>query len=204
MPGKLRQYPRPEFHGKIQLTIAEAAVLRGHGGRGRLAGYANLEGIKNATGISHSRLFYLLRDPDRIQYISLATLVRLCGYLECQPGDLMKYIPLAPEVPDLSVMRSFNNLSSDVETLISGVDRAVQESTPDLSSLIGPESSGYPIELSKGFIKETEGGNGENGFIKERQGRAGEGKKGQSGGLSPSEPSESSPIQPKFGPRDRY
>ena len=45
--------------------------------------------VVDNTGISWSTFSKI----NRSEYISLSIIDKLCGYLECQPGDLIEYVP---------------------------------------------------------------------------------------------------------------
>ena len=47
--------------------------------------------IKAETGVSRSTLAKLAN--DKALFISVDALDRLCGFLNCQPGDLFLYVP---------------------------------------------------------------------------------------------------------------
>jgi putative transcriptional regulator len=63
---------------KIDVRIEEVLKLRCH----------SLYWLSRNTGISYTTLWRLTK--DRAMGINFATLEKLCGALECQPGDLME------------------------------------------------------------------------------------------------------------------
>lgn len=77
--------------GRIILRVAEMARQRGIVSRtGRWRGYPHLEAIRAGTGLSYQALYTLLRRPDRVRRLDLATLERLCAFIQCEPGDLLR------------------------------------------------------------------------------------------------------------------
>jgi DNA-binding Xre family transcriptional regulator len=76
--------------GRVVLRVAEMARQRGIVNiSGRWRGRPHLEAIRDGTGLSYQALYTLLRRPDRVQRIDLATLERLCAYFQCAPGELI-------------------------------------------------------------------------------------------------------------------
>lgn len=79
---------------KIRLKITETARKRGIlVDRGPHKGKVSLTKIQRGTGAAYTTLFPLLRHPDQAKGISFDLLERLCEYLNCQPGDLIEYVP---------------------------------------------------------------------------------------------------------------
>lgn len=54
--------------------------------------------VHRETGIARGTLADLYY--DRTKRPDLAVLARLCAFLECQPGDLLEYVPDAPARED--------------------------------------------------------------------------------------------------------
>lgn len=52
--------------------------------------------ISEKTGISRATLTRIINSPG--YSANLETIDVLCDYLECQPGDLLEYIPRPPEL----------------------------------------------------------------------------------------------------------
>src|SRR4051794_3080112 len=76
--------------GQVYLRVAEMARRRGVVTRkGPLADSPNLQAIMRGTGLSYQALYTMLRRPERIQRIDLATLERLCAFFQCEPGELL-------------------------------------------------------------------------------------------------------------------
>lgn len=49
----------------------------------------NREGLKENLNLSPSTMAKMSKG----KYVSLEVLHRICAYLDCQPGDLLQYIP---------------------------------------------------------------------------------------------------------------
>jgi putative transcriptional regulator len=78
----------------IQFRLAEVARERGVVvKRGPHKGKVSLTKILNGTGAAYTTIFPLLRHPEQAKGISFDLLERLCRFLDCQPGDLIKYVP---------------------------------------------------------------------------------------------------------------
>ena len=52
--------------------------------------------LAKETGISHTTLWRLKK--DKAQGINFATLLKICGTLDCQPGDVLKLADKKPAV----------------------------------------------------------------------------------------------------------
>jgi DNA-binding Xre family transcriptional regulator len=77
--------------GRIVLRVAEMARKCGVvNTSGRWRGRPHLEAIRAATGLGYQALYTMLRRPERVQRIDLATVERLCAFFQCEPGDLLK------------------------------------------------------------------------------------------------------------------
>jgi DNA-binding Xre family transcriptional regulator len=57
---------------------------------GRTPGKPSIAELRRRTGLSYQTVYTLLRKPQRVRRIDLATLERLCAALRCNPGDLLK------------------------------------------------------------------------------------------------------------------
>jgi putative transcriptional regulator len=52
--------------------------------------------LAKETGISHTTLWRLKK--DKAQGINFSTLLKICGILDCQPGDVLKLADKTPAV----------------------------------------------------------------------------------------------------------
>lgn len=103
--------PRPWYRhvqsGRIDLRVTEVARERGIVLKaGAHKGKVNLSAISQATGISYTTLWDILRRPEDVRGISFDTLVALCVFLKCEPGDLLKVVP-AKAVPQAPLEEQF-------------------------------------------------------------------------------------------------
>ncbi len=71
----------------IQCRLRELMALRSRESRRKIT----YEDIKMSTGLSRTTLVRLANDTARL--ISTKTLDKLCWYFDCQPGDLLVYVP---------------------------------------------------------------------------------------------------------------
>jgi putative transcriptional regulator len=86
MPGQGRS--------KIKLTVAETAYKKGViVDRGPHKGKVSLTQLMQGTGAAYTTMFPMLRHPEQCKGISFDLLERLCAFLQCQPGDLIKFVP---------------------------------------------------------------------------------------------------------------
>ena len=54
--------------------------------------------IKDETGLSKTTLVRLANDKAGL--IGTSTMDRLCAFFDCQPGDLLVYVPSEPASPE--------------------------------------------------------------------------------------------------------
>lgn len=86
---EISQRPLP---GWIKIRLADVARTRGVvNPKGPYRGLPSIAAIQRGTDITASTIQALLNDPDRLAMIHFGTLARLCGFLQCQPGDLLVY-----------------------------------------------------------------------------------------------------------------
>ena len=71
----------------IQSRLRELMAVKGRRERRRIT----YDDIRAATGINKNTLTRLAN--DRADLVGVATIERLCAYFECQPGDLLVYVP---------------------------------------------------------------------------------------------------------------
>lgn len=71
----------------IQCRLRELIALKGRQSRRKI----RYEDIRVDTGLSMTTLVRLAN--DRAELISANTLDKLCWYFDCQPGDLLVYVP---------------------------------------------------------------------------------------------------------------
>lgn len=57
----------------------------------------NIDKMARLSGLGHTTLIPFLRFPGRRAAISFDTLARICALLGCQPGDILRYEPHAPD-----------------------------------------------------------------------------------------------------------
>ena len=70
----------------IQCRLRELMAAKGRRERRKIT----YEAIMAATGIHKNTLTRLTN--DRADRVAIATIDRLCGYFECQPGDLFVHV----------------------------------------------------------------------------------------------------------------
>jgi len=94
---------RPAPPGMIMWRLEEVMRARGLvNDKGPFKGRVNLSAIVRGSGLATSTLYPLLRDPGSTKGILLSTLVRLCWFLRCTPGDLLEFIP-DTHAPDTAI-----------------------------------------------------------------------------------------------------
>lgn len=80
--------------GRIRLKIHEVAQEKGFVvPNGPFQGDANTTAVTRGSRLSYSTVWPLLKHPEKVERIHLETIAELCAVLDCQPGDLMEYIP---------------------------------------------------------------------------------------------------------------
>ena len=86
--------------GRIRLKVEEVAKEKGFVvPSGPFVGDANTTAVTRGTRLSYSTVWPLLKHPERVERIHFDTLAQLCAVLDCQPGDLLEYVP-EPRVAD--------------------------------------------------------------------------------------------------------
>ena len=71
----------------IQCRLRELIALKSRQSRRKIT----YEDIKASTGLSRTTLVRLANDKAGL--VSAKTLDKLCWYFDCQPGDLLVYVP---------------------------------------------------------------------------------------------------------------
>ncbi len=71
----------------IQCRLRELMAVRGRESRRKI----RYEDVWQSTGLSRTTLVRLAN--DKAERVSLRTLEKLCWYFNCQPGDLLVYVP---------------------------------------------------------------------------------------------------------------
>ena len=71
----------------IQNRLRELIALKGRREQRKIT----YDDILNQTGISKTTLTRLSNDLE--SRVAISTVDRLCGYFDCQPGDLFIYVP---------------------------------------------------------------------------------------------------------------
>ena len=71
----------------IQCRLRELIALKSRQSRRKII----YEDVKASTGLSRTTLVKLANDKAGL--ISTKTLDKLCWYFDCQPGDLLVYVP---------------------------------------------------------------------------------------------------------------
>lgn len=85
---------REPLRGDLQWRLAEIARARGVVNReGSHAGKVALSGLARGTGLAHTTIKRILAHPEQVDMVARETLIRLCGFLRCQPGDLLIFVP---------------------------------------------------------------------------------------------------------------
>lgn len=79
-----------DYYGSIESRLEEVAIARGYVTRN---GTVNINKLSDASGVSTSTLWYLLRDKEKFRAFNLVTLSKLCQTLHVQPGDLLTHVP---------------------------------------------------------------------------------------------------------------
>lgn len=79
-----------DFYGSIESKLEEVAISRGYITRN---GTVNINTLSDASGVSTSTLWYLLKGKDKFRAFNLVTLSKLCHTLGVQPGDLLTHVP---------------------------------------------------------------------------------------------------------------
>jgi len=91
-------HPIDGILGRIYLDLNPIMRARGIVVRsGPHTGRPNLTALSRGTGIGYYTCFYLLRRPGDSKMLHLETLARLCAFLRCQPGDMLRYAPRGVE-----------------------------------------------------------------------------------------------------------
>ena len=71
----------------IQCRMRELIAIKGRRERRRIT----YEDIQAESGVNKNSIAKLTN--DRSAMVGMSTIDRLCGYFECQPGDLFVYVP---------------------------------------------------------------------------------------------------------------
>lgn len=71
----------------IQCRLRELIALKSRQSRGKIT----YDDVKESTGLSKTTLVKLANDKSAL--VSTNTLDKLCWYFDCQPGDLLVYVP---------------------------------------------------------------------------------------------------------------
>jgi DNA-binding Xre family transcriptional regulator len=79
-----------DYYGSIESKLEEVAISRGFITRN---GTVNINKLSDASGVSTSTLWYLLKGKDKFRAFNLVTLSKLCQTLHVQPGDLLTHVP---------------------------------------------------------------------------------------------------------------
>lgn len=83
---------RAPLVGALRWRLAEVARARGVMNReGSHRGKVSLSGLARGSGLAHTTVKRILAHPDDIDMIATETMIRLCYFLKCQPGDLLIY-----------------------------------------------------------------------------------------------------------------
>lgn len=84
----------PPVPGYLTWRLAEVARARGVVNmQGPHRGKVALMGLHRGTGLAHTTIKRLLAHPEDVDMVASDTLSRLCGFLQCQPGDILVYVP---------------------------------------------------------------------------------------------------------------
>lgn len=78
------------YYGSIESRLEQVAIERGFVTRN---GTVNINTLADASGVSTSTLWYLLKDKTKFRAFNLVTLTKLCSTLKVQPGDLLVHNP---------------------------------------------------------------------------------------------------------------
>jgi DNA-binding Xre family transcriptional regulator len=86
--------PKKLVPGKVTFRVAEVARERGliHQ-TGQHKGQVNLIAIHRGTDLAYTTIMSYVNDPGSLTMIYLDTIARLCSFLQCSPGDLIRYTP---------------------------------------------------------------------------------------------------------------
>jgi DNA-binding Xre family transcriptional regulator len=60
---------------------------------GPYKGNLSVPQLMRATGIAERVVFNMVKHPELIHSIRLDVLARVCEALQCQPGDILRYVP---------------------------------------------------------------------------------------------------------------
>ena len=71
----------------IQSRLRELVAAKGRRERRRIT----YDDIRTQTGVNKNTLTRLAN--DRADLVAISTIDRLCAYFDCQPGDLLIYLP---------------------------------------------------------------------------------------------------------------
>ena len=86
--------PDHKDFGTVQLHVLDMARKRGFVHLdGKDKGKVNSSQLARACDTVDSSIWPLLRAPDARTGISFEMIARLCGALQCTPGDLLEYVP---------------------------------------------------------------------------------------------------------------
>jgi DNA-binding Xre family transcriptional regulator len=79
-----------DYYGSIESNLEAVAISRGFVTRNNTV---NINKLADASDVSTSTLWYLLKDKRHFRSFNLVTLSKLCHALQCQPADLLRYVP---------------------------------------------------------------------------------------------------------------
>jgi DNA-binding Xre family transcriptional regulator len=79
-----------DYYGSIESRLEQLAISRGFVTRN---GTVNINKLADASGVSTSTLWYLLRGKEKFRAFNLVTLSKLCQTLRAQPGDILVHVP---------------------------------------------------------------------------------------------------------------
>lgn len=83
---------QPPLPGWLEIRVAEVARARGLvNPRGPYRGKVSLTALTNGTNLAHTTIKPMIATPEECLMFHQNTLIRLCDFLRCQPGDLMIY-----------------------------------------------------------------------------------------------------------------
>ena len=89
---KIAPPPPPPVPGRVGWRLHEVARSRGIVNQhGPYQGHVALMGLARGAGLAHTTVKRILQRPESMEMVSTDTLARLCGFLRCQPGDLLVY-----------------------------------------------------------------------------------------------------------------
>lgn len=92
IPDSILQVAQPSAPGWIEIRLADVARTRGVvNAKGRYRGHVSMIALARGTNLAPSTIIPMLRKDATIKGMSFDTISRICHFLKCNPGDILRF-----------------------------------------------------------------------------------------------------------------